>query len=108
MSWVYLGIAIISEVAATLSLRASEGFTKLVPAIVVVVGYVVAFAMLGLALKGINVGTAYAIWSGLGTAGAVVGGWRLFGEQLNALAVTGIAIIIAGVILLTYAAPSHG
>ena len=82
MAWLLLGLAIVAEVAGTLSLKASLGFTKLVPSVGVVLGYAVAFAMLGLALRTIPVGVSYAVWSGLGTVGAAVGALVIFGESL--------------------------
>ena len=82
MAWLLLGLAIVAEVAGTLSLKASLGFTKLVPSVGVVLGYAVAFAMLGLALRTIPVGVSYAVWSGLGTGGAAVGALVIFGESL--------------------------
>lgn len=103
MGWLFLAGAILGEVTGTLSLKASDGLTKLGPSIVVAVGYVIAFAMLAQALRTIGVGSAYAIWSGLGTVGAALGAWVLFGERLNAVAVVGIGLIIAGVAVLTLA-----
>lgn len=97
MGWVLLGLAITAEVTATLALRASEGLTRWLPSAVVVLGYVLAFALLSQVLKTIGVGPAYATWSGLGTVGAAIGAWLLFGERLNAMAVVGIALIIVGV-----------
>jgi small multidrug resistance pump len=107
MGWLYLAIAIICEVTATLALRASEGFSKLVPAAIVVVGYVCAFILLGLALRTIGVGPAYAIWAGVGTAGAAIGAWLLFGERIGAFALVGIALVIAGVVCITLGVRTH-
>lgn len=98
--FVYLALAIGSELIATSSLRASEGFTKLVPSIVVVVGYGFAFYMLSQALRSINIGTAYAIWSGVGTAGIAIIGALVFRETLNLWSIIGIVLIIAGVLIL--------
>ena len=67
-TWIYLGLAIASEVTATASLKASEGFTKLVPSVVVFVGYMAAFYFLSLTLEDIPIGVAYAVWSGVGVA----------------------------------------
>jgi small multidrug resistance pump len=93
-----LAFAIAAEVAATLSLRASDGFTKLVPSIVVVVGYAASFALLAVVLKHIAVGTTYAIWAGAGTAAIAVIGIVALGEPATALKIASIALIIAGVI----------
>jgi small multidrug resistance pump len=108
MGWVWLGIAITAEVTATLALRASDGFTRWWPSVVVVVGYGAAFILLSQVLKTIGVGLAYATWSGLGTAGAAVGAWLLFGERFSGLAIAGIALIIVGVGVLNLAGTSHG
>ena len=106
--WVWLGIAITAEVTATLALRASYGFTRWWPSVVVVVGYGAAFILLSQVLKTIGVGLAYATWSGLGTAGAAVGAWLLFGERFSGLAIAGIALIIVGVGVLNLAGTSQG
>jgi small multidrug resistance pump len=93
-----LFLAILGEVVGTVALKVSDGFARLGPS-VVVVGYGLSFYLLALALKQIPLGVAYAIWSGLGTAGAVVAGILLWRESLN-LAGVGILLIIAGVVLL--------
>ena len=93
-------VAILSEVVGTVALKASDGFARLGPTALVVVGYGLTFYFLGLALKQIPLGVAYAIWSGLGTAGAVIAGILLWRESLTLPGVVGIVLIIAGVILL--------
>jgi small multidrug resistance pump len=93
-------LAIVSEVVGTVALKASEGFARLGPTLLVVVGYVLTFYFLGLALKQIPLGVAYAIWSGLGTAGAVLAGLLLWRESLSPAGVVGIALIVAGVLIL--------
>jgi small multidrug resistance pump len=93
-------LAILSEVAGTVALKASEGFARLGPTALVVVGYGLTFYFLGLALKQIPLGVAYAIWSGLGTAGAVLAGVVLWRESLNPAGMVGIALIVVGVLLL--------
>lgn len=98
--WVPLLAAIASEVTATLALKASDGFTRWAPSVVVVVGYVAAFALLALALRGMGVGVAYATWSGLGTVGAAIGGALLFRERLTVVTATGIALVVVGVVLI--------
>ena len=95
-----LFIAILSEVVGTVALKASDGFARLGPTALVVVGYGLTFYFLGLALKQIPLGVAYAIWSGLGTAGAVLAGVLLWRESLNLAGVIGIALIVAGVLIL--------
>jgi small multidrug resistance pump len=99
-SMLILLLAILSEVVGTVALKASEGFARLGPNVLVVVGYGLSFYLLAQALKQIPLGIAYAIWSGLGTAGAVVAGILLWRESLNLAGVMGILLIIIGVILL--------
>ncbi len=100
MSYFYLAIAIVAEVIGTSALKATEGFTRLVPSAVVVVGYGVAFYFLALALKHIPVGVAYAIWSGVGVALITLIGWIVFKQALDAAALAGIGLIVLGVIVI--------
>ena len=81
-AWWYLGIAIVSEVAATSALKASESFSRFWPSLVVVVGYALAFYFLSLTLKSIPVAVTYAVWSGVGIALIAIIGWLLFGQAL--------------------------
>ncbi|PLA73444.1 QacE family quaternary ammonium compound efflux SMR transporter [Hydrogenovibrio sp. SC-1] len=99
-SWLFLGIAIVAEVAATSSLKASEGFTKLWPSLFVVMGYAVAFYFLSLTLKVIPLGISYAIWAGLGIVLMAVVGWLLFGQKLDLAGIMGMALIILGVVVI--------
>jgi len=92
--------AIISEVIATLSLRASHGLTRFGPTALVVIGYGAAFVMLAQALKTLNVGPVYAIWSGVGTVGAFLGGVVLFDEPVKPATLIGIALVIIGVVVM--------
>ena len=100
MNWLFLSIAIVAEVIGTSALKAADGFTRSGPSLVVVVGYGVAFYFLSLALRGIPVGIAYAVWSGVGIVLISVIGWIAFGQRLDAAAVLGIGLIMAGVIVL--------
>ncbi len=100
MNWLYLSIAIVAEVIATSALKAADGFTRSGPSLVVAVGYGIAFYFLSLALRGIPVGIAYAVWSGVGIVLISVIGWIAFGQRLDAAAVLGIGMIMAGVIVL--------
>lgn len=103
----YLMLAIISELVATTSLKLSEGFTKLVPSLTVIVGYGVAFYLMSQALKlSMPVGTAYAIWSGVGTVGIAILGVFLFRESLDFARIVGITLIIAGVLVLNLYSPT--
>ncbi|BBB61322.1 multidrug transporter [Undibacterium sp. KW1] len=98
--WLLLGIAIIAETIATSSLKASEGFTRLWPSVLVVLGYGLAFYFLSLTLRVIPVGVAYAVWSGVGIVLVTLIGWFLFGQKLDMPALIGIAFIMAGVIIM--------
>ncbi len=100
MNYLYLAIAIISEVFATSTMKATEGFTRLVPSVIVIAGYVVAFYFLSLTLRTIPVGIAYAIWSGAGVALVAAVAWIVYGQRLDAPAIIGLALIIAGVLIL--------
>ena len=95
---VLLALAISAEVAATISLRASDGFTNPVPSAIVVAGYAVSFYLLSLILRELSVGTTYAIWAGAGTAAIAVIGIVALGEPATAIKLASIALIIAGVI----------
>ena len=107
MSWLFLALAIGAEVTATLSLKASEGFSKLGPSIVVVAGYLTAFILLGLTIRELPVGLAYALWAGLGTVGATVGGLVFSGERLPGLVIAGIAVVVVGVVMITLGRATH-
>ena len=101
MAWVLLVLAIAAEVVGTLSLKASDGFSRLWPSVAVVVAYGLAFTLLAFALKTLDVGPAYALWAGLGTVGAAIGGWLIFSERLSLLTVSGIVIVVIGVVAIT-------
>ena len=96
----YLAIAIVGEVIATSFLRASAGFTQLVPTIVVVVGYGVTFYFFSLALQTIPVGIGYAIWSGVGIVLVSIIAYFAYGQSLDLPALIGIALILAGVLVI--------
>jgi small multidrug resistance pump len=98
--WLFLSIAIISEVVATSALKSSNGFSRLWPSLVVIAGYAAAFFFLSLTLRTIPVGVAYAIWSGVGIVLITVIGWLVLGQALDAPAIVGLALIILGVVVL--------
>lgn len=100
MSWLYLVVAILFEVVGTSAMKMSEGMTRLGPAAVVVVCYGIAFLLLAKALRTMEVGIAYAIWSATGTAAIAAIGVFVFGESLTVMKVVGILLIVAGVISL--------
>ena len=95
-----LFLAILSEVIATSALKFSEGFTKLVPSVVVVIGYGLSFYLLSITLKTLPIGVAYAIWSGVGLILTVLAGILLWQEKLDWARVTGIVLIIVGIIFI--------
>ena len=100
MQWIFLAIAVTGEVVGTSALKASDGFTRAVPSIIVVAGYAVAFYFLAQVLKTMPVGIAYAVWSGLGVALITLIGFVAFGQKLDFWALVGIGLIVAGVVVL--------
>lgn len=100
MPWLYLSIAIISEVIATSALKAALGFQRIVPCLLVVMGYGLAFYFLSLTLRTIPLGIAYAIWSGAGVALVTVVGWIVYQQRLDTGALVGIALILLGVLVI--------
>lgn len=100
MAWGYLLLAITAEVIGTLALKASESFTRLVPSLIVFLGYAAAFYFLSLALKTMPIGIAYAVWSGVGIVLISLLGWVIFGQQLDVPALFGIGLIMAGVAVI--------
>ena len=100
MGYLYLGTAVAAEVIATSALKASDGFTRLLPSLVVVVGYGIAFYFLSLVLKTVPVGVAYAIWSGAGIVLIGLIGWLALKQPLDLPAMLGMGLIIAGVAVI--------
>jgi small multidrug resistance pump len=101
VAYLLLALAIACEVAATVSLKLSAGFTRLGPSVVVVIGYLAAFAMLSQALaRGLGVGVAYGLWAAAGVALVAIAGTVLLGETLSCVQVGGIGLVIAGVLAL--------
>ncbi len=98
--WLFLSFAIISEVIATSALKATGEFTRLWPTVIVVIGYLSAFYFLTLTLRTLPVGIAYAIWSGAGVALITLAGWVFYKQTLDMPAFIGIALIVAGVVVL--------
>jgi len=99
-TWNWLVIAIIAEVIATSALRASNGFTRLVPSVIVVAGYALAFYGLGLTLRSIPVGIVYAVWSGVGIVLITIVAMVLYRQVPDLPAVLGLGLIVAGVVVL--------
>ena len=99
-TWFYLGIAILSEVLATASLKSTEGFTKIGPSVLVLIGYSAAFYFLSLTLEDIPIGVAYAVWSGVGVATITIVSVVYMDQKIDLAGVLGIGLIVAGVIVL--------
>lgn len=108
MQWIFLGIAILMEVIATSTLKASEGFTKLIPSVVVALGYALSFYFFSLALKTIPLGIAYAIWAGVGIVLVSFVGFIIYKQSIDFPALLGIIMIIAGVITIRLFSKSLG
>ncbi|MCP3099333.1 multidrug efflux SMR transporter [Myxococcus sp. K15C18031901] len=100
MAYVFLVLAIASEILGTSMLKTTEGFTRLWPSLACLGAYGVAFALLSQAVKTIPVGVAYALWSGLGTAAIVVIGVTFLGESISAIKIIGVSLIVVGVVIL--------
>ena len=99
-SWIFLSVAIVAEVIATSALKASEGFSKPLPTLLMAVGYAIAFYLLALTLRTIPVGVAYAIWSGAGIVLITAVAWSMYGQKLDLPALLGMGLIVAGVVVL--------
>lgn len=108
MNYLYLTIAIVSEVIGTSALKASEGFSKLTPSILVVIGYGTAFYFLSLTLKTIPVGIAYAMWSGVGVLLITLVGLFVFGQKVDLMGWIGIFLIASGVVVLNVLSKTSG
>lgn len=100
MSWLLLTIAITAEIIATTSLKASDGFTRLYPSLITVIGYVISFYCLALTLRVIPVGVVYAVWSGVGIVAISIIGYVAFRQALDGAALAGIGLIVAGVLVI--------
>jgi small multidrug resistance pump len=99
-AYLTLAVAILAEVVATSLLKASEGFSRLWPSLGTAAGYALAFYALSLTLRTMPVGIAYAIWSGAGIVLISAIGWLGFGQKLDVAAIAGMALILAGVIVI--------
>lgn len=105
MEWLYLSISILAEVTATTALKASNSFTRTLPSLIVVTGYGISFYFLSLAIHRIPLGVAYAIWSAVGVVLISVAGALLFAQRLSSPVVAGMALIVAGVIVINVFSP---
>lgn len=100
MNFLYLALAIAAEVIATSALKSAEGFTRLWPSLIVVIGYITAFGFLSLTLRTIPVGVAYAIWSGVGIIMISLLAWWIHNQNLAATTWLGIGLIVIGVVVV--------
>ncbi|MFB1033625.1 MAG: quaternary ammonium compound efflux SMR transporter SugE [Aliarcobacter cryaerophilus] len=102
MSWTILFLAGIFEIFWAVGLKYSDGFTKLFPTIFTIVTMIISFYLLSLALKNLPIGTAYAVWVGIGTVGTVIAGIMLFGESMSLIRVISILFILIGIVGLKF------
>jgi len=106
MSWIYLFIAGLLEVAWAVGLKYTHGFTKLMPSLWTLLAMLGSVGMLGLALRQLPLGTAYAVWTGIGTVGTAIAGMVLLNEPAGAMRLGAIAMIAAGIIALKFLSPA--
>lgn len=97
MAWVYLAIAGLFEIVWAISLKYADGFTRLWPSAIVIIGMILSVILLELSLRDLPVGTAYAVWTGIGTVGAAVLGMVLFQEPATAIRIGSIGLIVCGI-----------
>jgi quaternary ammonium compound-resistance protein SugE len=105
MSWFYLFIAGLLEIAWAVGLKYTEGFTKLMPSLWTLLAMLGSIGMLGLALRQLPLGTAYAVWTGIGTVGTAVAGMVMLGEPAGAMRLGAIALIVTGIVALKFLSP---
>lgn len=98
MAWLYLLLAGVAEIGWAVGLKYTEGFTRPVPTVLTLLSMVVSLALLGLALKSLPLGTAYAVWTGIGTVGTVIFGILYFGEAADAVRLACVGLIVAGIV----------
>jgi small multidrug resistance pump len=101
MPYLYLCLAILTEVAATALLKSSDGMSKPLPSLLLLTGYGIAFWALSVAIQSIPVGVAYALWSGIGIAMITLIGWYFYDQKLNIVALIGLVLIGSGTIILS-------
>ncbi|NNG23261.1 quaternary ammonium compound efflux SMR transporter SugE [Telluria aromaticivorans] len=105
MSWFYLFIAGLLEIAWAVGLKYTEGFTKLMPSLWTLLAMLGSIGMLGLALRQLPLGTAYAVWTGIGTVGTAIAGMVMLGEPAGAMRLGAIALIVTGIVALKFLSP---
>jgi quaternary ammonium compound-resistance protein SugE len=106
MAWIYLGLAGLLEIGWAVGLKYSEGFSRWLPSVLTLVAMLASLGLLSAALRGIPLSTAYAVWTGIGAAGTAVAGIVLFAEPADATRLLSIALIVAGIVGLKFAAPA--
>lgn len=106
MAWFYLGIAGLLEVVWAFAMKQSEGFTRPGPTLLTVTAMIASFLLLAQAMRTLPLGTAYAIWTGIGAVGAFLAGIVLLGEQANAMRIAAALLIVGGMVLMKAAAPA--
>jgi quaternary ammonium compound-resistance protein SugE len=105
MAWIILGIAGLFEVGWAVGLKYTQGFTRLTPSVLTVISMAASLGLLGLALKTLPLGTAYAVWTGIGSIGTAILGIWLFGESASPVRLACIGLIVAGLIGLKFVSP---
>ena len=100
MAWVYLGIAGLLEVVWAFAMKQSDGFSRLTPSIVTIVAMIASFALLSVSMKSLPLGTAYAVWTGIGAVGAFLAGVAVLGESVSPMRVLAAALIVGGLVLM--------
>lgn len=100
MNYLYLFLAIVAEVVATTALKSTEGFTKIIPSLVVIIGYSLSFYLLSIVLQHLPLGVTYAIWAGLGIVMVALAGLFIYGQKPDAAALFGMGLIIIGVVII--------
>ncbi|MGE0714164.1 MAG: quaternary ammonium compound efflux SMR transporter SugE [Alphaproteobacteria bacterium] len=105
MAWITLVVAGLFEIGWAVGLKYTEGFTRLWPTVATATSMIVSLGLLGLALRTLPLGTAYAVWTGVGTVGTALLGIALFGESADALRLACIALIVAGIVGLKLVTP---
>ncbi|MEM8978472.1 MAG: multidrug efflux SMR transporter [Pseudomonadota bacterium] len=108
MPWIYLVIAVFFEIAATTALKMSEGFSRLTPSVLSLLGYGISFFFLSKTLLVLPLGITYAVWSGLGIAALALIGWVAFNQKLDAAAVLGLTLIVSGVLVIQLLSKTSG
>jgi quaternary ammonium compound-resistance protein SugE len=105
MAWILLAAAGLLEVVWALSMKQSNGFTRLTPTVVTLIAMIASFALLSVSMKTLPLGTAYTVWTGIGAVGAFAVGVMVLGEPANAMRVGAAALIVAGLVLMKVASP---